>query len=198
MLHQVNIHLVIIHFVSLFFFYFGAVNCSRRCRRSSQAAGSKSESTNLKKILDEKQKQAVVLTQSSVSLQSVQKQDPASAAAQTQTGSPQDRMQRSQLSFHSFPTYLFPEVVSTLAPCPTISAGVLQSAVSQESKQVGVGRGFSGPQTTFDFLPILKIQVHGEMMLWMFSWSRSGVVTSAVKRSIGFTIGFHNHGEGPY
>ena len=80
MLHQVNIHLVIIHFVSLFFFYFGAGNCSCRCRCSSQAAGSKSESTNLKKILDEKQKQAVVLTQSSVSLQSVQKQDPASAA----------------------------------------------------------------------------------------------------------------------
>ena len=24
------------------------------------------------------------------------------------------------------------------------------------------------------------------------------VVPSAVKRSIGFTIGFHNHGEGPY
>ena len=80
MLHQVNIHLVIIHFVSLFFFYFGAGNCSCRCRCSSQAAGSKSESTNLKKILDEKQKQAVVLTQSSVSPQSVQKQDPASAA----------------------------------------------------------------------------------------------------------------------
>ena len=26
----------------------------------------------------------------------------------------------------------------------------------------------------------------------------ANVVTSAVKRSIGSTIGFHNHGEGPY
>ena len=28
-------------------------------------------------------------------------------------------------------------------------------------------------------------------------WSAE-VITSAAKRSIGFTIGFHNHGEGPY
>ena len=28
-------------------------------------------------------------------------------------------------------------------------------------------------------------------------WSAE-VITSAPKRSIGFTIGFHNHGEGPY
>ena len=27
---------------------------------------------------------------------------------------------------------------------------------------------------------------------------RFSVFASAVKRSIGFTIGFHNHGEGPY
>ena len=31
-----------------------------------------------------------------------------------------------------------------------------------------------------------------------FRWVRELTVFSAVKRSIGFTIGFHNHREGPY
>ena len=44
----------------------------------------------------------------------------------------------------------------------------------------------------------LKGDWTGGLTLPSRSRSEDIVCISAVKRSIGFTIGFHNHGEGPY
>ena len=45
---------------------------------------------------------------------------------------------------------------------------------------------------TINFIPLCPPNVQGESPHTIWVW------VSAVKRSIGFTISFHNHGEGPY
>ena len=43
-----------------------------------------------------------------------------------------------------------------------------------------------------------KVVGLGELVVSLVQVLSTSIISSAGKRSIGFTIGFHNHGEGPY